>query len=147
MKRVIVVLSAVAVLTLWNASFTAEAASGYRVIVNRNASFTEISKDEVQKIMMKKTSKFSDGTKADPVDLDPESPVREAFSKDVLGRSTSGVKNFWQRQIFSGKDVPPPEVASDADVVAFVSSNPGGLGYVSEGAQLSGAVKVVTLVD
>lgn len=145
MKRAIVVLSAVTILTLWNASL--EAAGGYKVIVNSSVSFTELSKGEVQKIMMKKSSKFSDGTKADPVDLDPSSPVREAFSKDVLGRSTSGVKNFWQRQIFSGKDVPPPELPSDADVITFVASNPGGLGYVSEGAQLSGAVKVVTLVE
>lgn len=147
MKKYVVVLSAVAILTLWNASFTAEAAGGYKVIVNSGVSFTQLSKDEVQRIMMKKTSKFSDGTKADPVDLHPDSPVREAFSQDVLGRSTSGIKNFWQRQIFSGKNVPPPELPSDADVIAFVSANPGGLGYVSEGAQVGSSVKVVTLVE
>jgi len=146
MKKVIVVLAAVTILTLWNVSFTVQAAGGYKVIVNRSVSFSELSKDDVQKIMMKKTSKFEDGTRADPVDLHADSPVREAFSQDVLGRSTSGIKNFWQRQIFSGKNVPPPELSSDADVIAFVASNSGGLGYVSEGAQVSGAVKVVTLV-
>ncbi len=147
MKRVIVVLAAVSILTLFDAGFSAEAAGGYKVIVNQNVPLSQLSKSEVQKIMMKKTSKFSDGTRASPVDLQPDSSVREAFSKDVLGRSTSGVKNFWQRQIFSGKNVPPPEVSSDAEVIAYVGSNSGGLGYVSEGARLNGSVKPVDLVE
>jgi ABC-type phosphate transport system substrate-binding protein len=45
--------------------------------------------------------------------------------------------------VFSGKDVPPPEKGTDADVVAFVKSNPGAIGYVAAGS--ADGVKVVSL--
>ena len=48
--------------------------------------------------------------------------------------------------IFSGKGIPPPEKASDAEIVTFVRDTPGAIGYVAPGADLSG-VKVVAIVD
>jgi len=35
--------------------------------------------------------------------------IRVAFSKSVHGKSVGAVRAFWQQQIFSGRDVPPPE--------------------------------------
>lgn len=122
-------------------------AAGFKVIVNHKVPLSELPKDEVKQIMMKKVSKFSDGTGAAPVDLPPTSPVREAFSKEVLGRSAAAVSSFWQRQIFSGKEVPPPNAANDAEVIALVGSMPGGLGYVSENANLPETVTEVRLVE
>jgi len=54
------------------------------------------------------------------------------------------VKSYWQQQIFSGRDVPPVEKSSDAQVVAFVKQNPGAIGYVAEGTDTAGT-KVVTV--
>lgn len=122
-------------------------ADDFKVIVNRNVSLSEISKDAVKQIMMKKTAKLPDGTGAAPVDLPPDSPVRDAFSKDVLGRSASAVSSFWQRQIFSGKEVPPPSVGTDSEVISYVASVPGGLGYVSADTKLPASVVEVRLVD
>jgi len=122
-------------------------AEGFKIIVNRSVSLSELPKDAVKQIMMKKISKLPDGTGAAPVDLPPDSPVREAFSRDVLGRSASAVSSFWQRQIFSGKEVPPPSVSSEAEVIAHVASVPGGLGYVSSDAKLPASVVEVRLVD
>jgi len=51
---------------------------------------------------------------------------------------------YWQQQIFSGKDVPPSNKSSDDDVIAFVKSNPGAIGYVSGSAAVAG-VKVVAV--
>jgi hypothetical protein len=42
--------------------------------------------------------------------------------------------------------VPPPEKASDAEIVAFVRDTPGAIGYVWSGADASG-VKVVAITD
>lgn len=43
---------------------------------------------------------------------------------------------FLQQQIFSGRATPPAELASDAEVIAFVARTPGAIGYVSAGATL-----------
>jgi hypothetical protein len=60
----------------------------------------------------------------------------------VLGRSVGAVETFWQQQIFSGKEVPPPVKASDDDVIAFVKANAGAIGYVSASTSTAG-VKVI----
>lgn len=135
-------------LLVLSVSLSANAATaGFKVIVNQSVTLAEIPKAEIKQIMMKKVSRFSDGTGAAPVDQPSSSPVREAFSRDILGRSTSAVTSFWQRQIFSGKAVPPPTAANDAEVIAHVGSIPGGLGYVSEDAKLPESVSEVRLVD
>jgi ABC-type phosphate transport system substrate-binding protein len=137
MKRIILTLVAAIAL-----STTESSAQGYQVIVNNAAGTTEMSAAELSKIFLKKSAKLPSGEAAKPVDQPPASATREAFSKAVHGRGASQIESYWQQQIFAGKDVPPDVKASDADVVAFVSANPGAIGYVSAGASVSG-VKVV----
>jgi ABC-type phosphate transport system substrate-binding protein len=125
---------------------TTAAAEGYKVIVNRANPTTSISKSELSGLLLKKVSKWEHGVAADPVDLDSSSETRESFSRDVHGRSVASIKNYWQRQIFSGRDVPPPEVSSDAAVISFVESRPGAVGYVSSQARVD-SVKVISVSD
>ena len=58
--------------------------------------------------------------------------------------TTAAVKSYWNQQIFSGRDVPPVEKKSDAEVLTFVRSTPGAIGYVSDAAAVDG-VRVVTV--
>ena len=139
-----ITLTALAVLVLVPVT---RAQSGYRVIVNAANQATEISREEVSRLLLKKQTSWDDGTVAEPVDLDGKSDVRDAFSREVHGRSVSSIKNYWQRQIFSGRAVPPPELGSDAEVVGFVAGHPGGIGYVADGTALGRNVKEVRLVD
>ncbi|MFI5232190.1 MAG: phosphate ABC transporter substrate-binding protein [Gemmatimonadales bacterium] len=120
------------------------AAQEYKVIVNSANATSEISSDALGKIFLKQVSKFPDGATATPVEPAKASPARAAFAKAVLGRSVQNLESFWQQQIFSGKDVPPANKASDDDVVAFVKSTPGAIGYVSGTAAVAG-VKVVAV--
>lgn len=136
MKRIFIAVAALAVMAAKGE------AQGYQVIAHPAAGVSEISAAELSKVFLKKSSKLPSGEAAKPVDLPPASKVRDAFSKDVHGRGASQVESYWQQQIFAGKDVPPDTKASDADVVAFVSSTPGAIGYVAAGAAVAG-VKVV----
>jgi len=120
------------------------AAASFKVIVNDANPGSSVAKDELRAIFTGKASRWAGGQKADPVDLAPDGPAREAFSEAVLGKPVAAVQSNWQRLIFSGKGVPPPEMATDRDVVAFVRRTAGAVGYVSEGAAVDG-VKVVTV--
>jgi hypothetical protein len=53
-----------------------------------------------------------------------------------LKRTVAAVRSYWQQRIFSGRDVPPPELDSDASVIAYVERTPGAVGYVSGDAKL-----------
>lgn len=119
----------------------------FKVIVHPDNPNAILAAKDVSSLLLKKKTKW-DGTEmsVDPIDLDGGSAVREAFSEAVHGRSVSSIKNYWQRQIFSGREVPPPEAKSDAEVIAFVSRSPGAIGYVSSDARLDG-VKEVRLAN
>lgn len=120
--------------------------AGHQVIVNANSPLTTVSKKKLAAIFLKKALKWDDGSTATPVDLDDKEAARESFSKAVLGKSVAAVKSYWQQQIFSGRDVPPVEKPTEADIIAFVKANAGAVGYVSDTTAVPG-VKVIKVQD
>ena len=120
-------------------------AQGYVVVVNESNTVSALSRSEAANLFLKKSARFANGRPAVPVDLAKDAQIRDSFSRAVLGRSASAIASYWQQQIFAGKDVPPVEKPSDADVLAFVRANPNAIGYVSAGAPLGGGVKVVSI--
>jgi ABC-type phosphate transport system substrate-binding protein len=88
---------------------------------------------------LKKVTTWPDGELIRPVDQVAGSPPRKSFTADVLRRSVEAVKSYWQQRIFAGRDVPPPELDGNDDVVAYVAKHPGAVGYVAPGTVLRGA--------
>ncbi len=120
---------------------------GFKVVVNGANSSETISKQQLENIFMKKTGTWNDGRPVIPVDQTASSSTRHGFSKVVIGRDTNAIKSYWQRQIFSGRGVPPPEKASDDEVLEFVRVNSGAVGYVSPDADIGSGVKVLEITD
>lgn len=116
---------------------------GFRVIVSPSNSTASVTRSFVVDAFLKKITSWPGGEPIRPVDLRRDSPVRQRFSSDLLGRSLAAVRSYWQHLIFSGRGLPPPEVESDDEVVRFVLRQPGAIGYVSEGATLRGAKVLV----
>ena len=139
MKRALVL--ATLLLLVWTVA--AEAAQ-FKVIVNTSVKTDSLTKQQVSELFLKKTTKWGDGTDVAAVDQPDSSPVRESFSKEIHGKPTSAVKSYWNKQIFSGRDLPPLEKKTDAEVVAYVRSTAGAVGYVTESAATDG-VRVVTV--
>lgn len=136
------ILSALTIVALAGATRSA-GAQDFKVIVNSANAVSELTSDQAAKIFLKQ-AKFPGGSAASPVDQGKGAAVRATFTKSVVGKTVSAVETYWQQQIFSGKDVPPPTKASDDEVIAYVKSNPGGIGYVSGSAAVAG-VKVVAV--
>jgi ABC-type phosphate transport system substrate-binding protein len=118
-------------------------APAFQVIVNPSNEVAAVDRGFVEDAFLKKITTWPSGEVIRPVDLAPDSPVRRAFSHDVLNRSVEAVKGYWQQRIFSGRDVPPPEFGTDEEIVSFVLKHPGGIGYVSGTAKLNGCRVVV----
>ena len=133
MKRIVIVFT---VMMLLLAGAMQAQDKGYKVIVNAGNAAAALPKAKLSKIFLKQEGGWA------PVDQTAASPARDAFSKDVHGRTASTIKSYWQSQIFSGREVPPPEKGGDAAVVAYVKGNPQAIGYVSAAADVSG-VKVI----
>ena len=128
-------------------SATASPAAGpptYWIIVNSSNPVATLSGDEVSRLFLRKATVWPGGRIVLPVDQIDSAPVREAFSKDIHRRSIAAIKSFWQQRIFSGRDVPPPELSSDAEVVAYVKARPGAIGYVTENPT-DGGVRILKI--
>ncbi len=144
MKKLI--FASILLAALFAALWSSAQSSDFKVIVHPDNPVASLSAKDVSNFLLKKKTKWdSDGFKvaADPIDLDGGSSTRESFSRAVHGRSVSSIKSYWQRQIFSGREVPPPEVGNDADVIAYVSNRPGAIGYISASARLDGVKEIV----
>jgi hypothetical protein len=117
----------------------------YQVIVHPNHASDTVDRLFLQDAFLKKVTLWPGGKVIRPADLLTNSPVRRQFTADVLKRSVEAVKSYWQQRIFSGRDVPPPELDTDDDVVKYVLKQEGAVGYVSGNANLNGA-RVLTVV-
>ena len=118
----------------------------YRVIVHPQVKGNQIPRAALSSIFLKQASKWGDGRVAQPVDQSVRSPVRSAFSNSVLQQGIVEVQVYWQRRMARGQ-VPPPVKTSDEDIVAFVASTPGAIGYVTAGTPLPDSVREVAVVN
>lgn len=138
-------------LLAWTAGVARPATEGgFRVIVASASPVSELKRDELARIFLKKQTRWKDGKEVSPVDQSARSSVRAAFSREVLAAEgldkISAVENYWRQQIYSGRGNPPAVKTSDDEVRRFVAATPGAIGYVSENAELAG-VKAVKLQD
>lgn len=121
-------------------------AQDYKIIVNKSNPVSSMTKQEVSKMFLKKTLKWDNNQTVLPVDLTEDNPAWETFSKEIHRRDLKKVKAYWQKMIFSGRAVPPPEKVNESEVLAYVQSNPGAIGYVSASKQ-TGNVKVLKITE
>ena len=141
MKVAVVVLAAVLGI-LASGSAVAGSETGYIVITNTSNPADSVTRETLSRMFLKKLKRWSDGSAVTPVDQLRASTARKAFSKKVHKRSVPAINSYWQNAIFSGRGVPPVEVASNRDVIAFVKNNPGAVGYVAAGTPTAG-VKIL----
>jgi ABC-type phosphate transport system substrate-binding protein len=116
----------------------------YKIIVNAANPAKEGTQKLVADLFLKKVTRWPGGLEALPVDQSSTSPVRERFSKEMLGDSVSGVVSYWQQQIFSGRGLPPP-VKAEKDAIAFVQASPGAIAYIAAETPLPMGTKLLSI--
>ena len=121
--------------------FSSLAFAEVAVIVN-TGNTSQISDDDIKRMFLGKNKKFSNGESVKAINLKSGNAVRSDFEKKALGKSSSQVKAYWSKLIFSGKAKPLKELASDAEVLSIVSSTPNAIGYI-DASKVNGSVKVV----
>jgi len=124
--------------------FATDERAGFLIIANPSTPVTTLSSERAARIFTKKESTWSDGVPILPVDLKGSSRVRSRFTKIVHGKSVEAIRNYWRKQIFTGREVPPVEKPNEEAVVEFVRNNAGAIGYVSAHVSPRG-VKIIHL--
>jgi ABC-type phosphate transport system substrate-binding protein len=118
----------------------------FKVIVHPNVQGSGIPREVLSSIFLRNVLRWGDGHLIRPVDQSMRSPVREAFTQAVLGKSVDSMAYFWSEKIRSGI-TPPPVKSSDADVIEYVASTEGAIGYVSASTPVPASVKALQVVN
>lgn len=137
-KKTWKVVCVISTLTLMNMS---HAIADVAVVVHpsNDAAFD---KGTIKKIFLGKSKSYSNGRSAILISANYSDPATEEFNSKVLGKSSSQVKAYWSKILFTGKGTPPQEMDSNAAVISSIASNPDAIGYLDASA-VTGDVKVV----
>jgi ABC-type phosphate transport system substrate-binding protein len=71
------------------------------------------------------------GIRVTPVNL-PPCELRDRFLQDILKSDDEKYTAYWTVRRYIGKGIPPMEIDKPEDVVEFVRSTPGAIGYIDE---------------
>jgi ABC-type phosphate transport system substrate-binding protein len=117
------------------------------VVINAVNPTQLLSRQEIARMFLKQRNRWDHGERVRPVDLSELRTIREQFSLEVFRRRTIDIEDHWRSLVFSGRDVPPTEKASEVEVLEYVAANPGAIGYVARSTPLPPGIKVLEIVD
>jgi ABC-type phosphate transport system substrate-binding protein len=130
MGRLAGTLAALAGFLLLGVVLPAEQRGAFKVIAHSTNPEASLSRAQISSLFLKRTATWPNGRAAIPVDLTDSSSVRDAFTESVHLKPVTAIKAYWRQQIFAGRSVPPLELRSEAEVVAYVKANADAVGYV-----------------
>ena len=99
------------------------------VVVGARSPVQRVTLDELRELYLRRQRLWADGSRAIPVNLPPDSPHRELFSRRVLGRSTRDLVSYWNTRYFDGI-TPPTVLPSTSAVRAYLATEPGAIAYL-----------------
>lgn len=101
------------------------------VVVIGNGNLPRLDDAQVQKIYSGKVVEVAGVTVA-AVNLRSGNTVRSHFLQTYLNQDEEKYTAYWTVRRYIGKGTPPRELANGTEVVNFVQSTPGAIGYVED---------------
>jgi len=125
--------------------FTGDSSCGYAgVAVIGHAGLGPLDTTVTGRIFTGRTVQVA-GTAVQPVNLKAGNATRVAFLRAVLQQSDEDYIAYWIVRRAIGKGAPPPEVENFRDMIDFVRTTPGAIGYVDDRAITPGMNVLLTL--
>lgn len=106
------------------------------IVVIGHAGLGKMDSATIQKIFMGKTIEVG-SIYVTAVNLKP-SALRQRFLQTFLKQDDDKYTAYWMVRRYVGKGLPPRELTTAAEVIAFVQSTAGAIGYIDENDLKSG---------
>jgi ABC-type phosphate transport system substrate-binding protein len=111
------------------------------VIANKNVAAASISAADLERIFLGKKASWDNGQKLTLV-VQKTGKVREVFLKEYLSKNPSQYDIYWKQALFTGTGRPPKALSSDEEMVQYVSSTDGAIGYIDSDTPHDGVKKL-----
>ncbi len=113
------------------------------IIANNNTPTSSFTIDEIKHIFLAKKTQFKNGQKINFATLQ-KGQTHDAFLRKYLQKSSSQFKRYFRTLVFTGKGKSPKAFDSEEDLVSYVASTNGAIGYVLSRTD-TGSVTVINL--
>ncbi|GHF88394.1 phosphate ABC transporter substrate-binding protein [Thalassotalea marina] len=121
--------------------YTGNVSADVAVVVHPSNN-SEFDETIIKKTFLGKSKSFSNGKSTILIGLSSTDDITQEFNRKVIGKSSSQVKAYWSKILFTGKGTPPQELDSSALVLQAVASNQDAIGYLDPSV-VDDSVKVV----
>ncbi len=99
------------------------------VIVPKEQNLHAFSKAELALVFWRKKLYWGNGKRIEPVNLGPESALRQRFSQLILDSVPEDQVEYWNALYFHGTS-PPHVVRTQEAMLRYVAETPGSIGYI-----------------
>ncbi len=124
--------------------FSSTAHAGFVIVANSDSGLNEMSVAELKKVYLKKIPTLPNGKSATVVGL-TKGNARDEFLKTVLRKSESNLNSYWSRLMFSGRADSPRLFKTNSEVLDYIRSTPGAIGFVDSNVNLGDNITSITL--
>jgi hypothetical protein len=115
------------------------------VVVGRWSDVREVGIDALREIYLRRQRVWPSGRRVMPVNLPADDPLRDAFSRRVLGRETRDLVGYWNRRYLDGVQ-PPLVLKTPQAVCAYLAVEADAIGYVPTGEVDHAACRVLLVL-
>lgn len=100
------------------------------VVISAKNMIVGLTRMEVARIFLGKTSTFPNGENAVPVDQAENNSIHGEFYIKVTGKSAAQLKAYWSKIIFAGDGQPPKSVSNSEGVRKAIATDVHAIGYL-----------------
>ncbi len=100
------------------------------IIANSSVPETRLTRQKLQDIFLGDILNWSNGDKIILATL-KNGETNDEFLKNIISRSSSQYNTYWRQIVFTGKGTPPQVFESENELIDFVASTKGAIGYTA----------------
>jgi len=102
------------------------------IVVSKDVNIEKLSKSEIERIFLGKTTILEDGTRIQVVLSTSDSDVTDNFLKDFTGKSQRRFKKYWLKLVFAGYGIAPKFFKSDEKAKSYIQKQDGVIAFISD---------------
>jgi hypothetical protein len=125
-------------------TFAPAAKADFYVVVGERNPVAALSQQQVLQLFMGRTRSFPDGRPAATCEIASDTQ-RASFYHLLSGMSLPQVTSYWARLMFSGRNLPPQRLDSEAELVERVQNDPNAIGWLPQAPRQKGLRTVLVL--
>ena len=111
------------------------------IIANQNVPETTVTKKDLQAMFLGKRVQWKDNTAIHPVTV-KEAELHKAFLKQYVKKSFAKWNAHWKRMVFTGNGTPPKQFATQQELLEYVATTTGAIGYVDNGPSIENVTTI-----